>query len=264
MHVNGENMSSHILGSKYLRFEPDGPLAWCIIDRPEAKNALTAAMYFGIQKAIKQVEQNPDLHALIITGTGESFAPGGDMGRETDPKEMKIGGLLGSGVLPFRAIQQSSIPVISAVNGHCQGGGFMIAMLSDIAVASERALFRVPELLRGFADSYFASVLSAHVGLARARELMLTARKLSAREVVDMGLIARISAHDALNDTAREIAMSVLQTAPKARLQCKRMINSNYPPIDEITFEQSMQSAEVMEGFSAFIEKRDPDWVPKN
>ena len=256
-------MAKNELGSKYLRLERDGPLAWCIIDRPEAKNALTPAMYFGIQTAIRLVTADPTLYALIITGTGDSFAPGGDMGREKDPEELKIGGLLGSGVLPFRAILNASVPIISAVNGHCQGGGFMIALLSDVTVASEKAVFRVPELLRGFADSYYASILTAHVGVARARELMFTARKLSAREVVDMGLIARIATHEDLKATARQIALDVLQTAPGARLQYKRMVNSNYPAIDEITFEQSMNSEEVSEGFSAFIEKRLPNWVPQ-
>jgi enoyl-CoA hydratase len=251
------------LGSKYLKLERDGPIAWCIIDRPEAKNALTPAMYFGIQKAIKLVTHDPNLHALIITGTGDSFAPGGDMGKETDPNELKIGGLLGSGVLPFKAILNASIPVISAVNGHCQGGGFVIALLSDVAVVSERAKLKVPELLRGFADSYYASILSAHVGVARARELMFTARELSAAEAVSMGLLSRISDHDNLKVNARNIAMEILKTAPKARLQYKRMVNANYPNVDEITFEQSMGSDEVAEGFSAFIEKRTPNWVPK-
>ena len=251
------------LGSKYLKLERDGPIAWCIIDRPEAKNALTPAMYFGIQTAIKLVTHDPSLHALIITGTGDSFAPGGDMGKETDPNELKIGGLLGSGVLPFKAILNASIPVISAVNGHCQGGGFVIALLSDVAVVSERAKLKVPELLRGFADSYYASILTAHVGVARARELMFTARELSAAEAVSMGLLSRISDHDNLKVNARNIAMDILKTAPKARLQYKRMVNANYPNVDEITFEQSMGSDEVAEGFSAFIEKRTPNWVPR-
>jgi len=250
------------LGSKYLRLERDGPIAWCIIDRPEAKNALTPAMYFGIQKAIKLVTHDADLHALIITGTGDSFAPGGDMGKETDPEELKIGGLLGSGVLPFKAILNSTVPIISAVNGHCQGGGLVIALLSDVAVASERARLKVPELLRGFADSYYASILTAHVGVARARELMFTARELSAAEAVSMGLLARLSDHDSLRVNARSVALEILRTAPKARLQYKRMVNANYPAVDEITFEQSMGSDEVVEGFSAFIEKRTPNWVP--
>jgi enoyl-CoA hydratase len=251
------------LGSKYLKLERDGPIAWCIIDRPEAKNALTPAMYYGIQKAIKLVTHDPDLHALVITGTGDSFAPGGDMGKETDPNELKIGGQLGSGVLPFRAILNSPIPVVSAVNGHCQGGGLVIALLSDVAILSEKAKLKVPELLRGFADSYYASILTAHVGIARARELMFTARELTAAEAVDMGLVSRISDHDNLKANARKIAMDILNTAPKARLQYKRMVNANYPSVDEITFEQSMGSDEVAEGFSAFIEKRTPNWVPK-
>ncbi|MBK6510634.1 MAG: enoyl-CoA hydratase/isomerase family protein [Haliea sp.] len=115
------------LGSKYLKLERDGPIAWCIIDRPEAKNALTPAMYYGIQKAIKLVTHDPDLHALVTTGTGDSFAPVATW-VETDPNELKIGGQLGSGVLPFRAILNSPIPVVSAVNGHCRGGGLVITV----------------------------------------------------------------------------------------------------------------------------------------
>ena len=251
------------LGSKYLRLERDGPIGWCIIDRPKAKNALTPAMYFGIQKAIKLVTQDDQLHALIITGVGDVFAPGGDMGKETDPNELKIGGLLGTGVLPFKAIRNSSVPVISAVNGICQGGGLMIALLSDVAVAADTAEFRVPELLRGYPDSYYAAVLSAHIGLARARELAFTGRKFSGKEAYDMGMIARIASSESLKETAKQIALDILQTAPKARLQYKRMVNANYPAIDEITFEDAMYSDEVVEGFSAFIEKRPPNWVPE-
>ncbi|MBK6510635.1 MAG: hypothetical protein IPG06_15060 [Haliea sp.] len=75
----------------------------------------------------------------------------------------------------------------------------------------------MPELLRGFADSYYASILTAHVGIARARELMFTARELTAAEAVDMGLVSRISAHDNLKANARKIAMDILNTAPKGK-----------------------------------------------
>lgn len=64
------------LGAAGLRFEREGPVAWCIIDRPEARNALTPAMYFGIKRAVRLVNSDPDLAALIITGTGDVFAPG--------------------------------------------------------------------------------------------------------------------------------------------------------------------------------------------
>src|SRR6202008_3842797 len=130
-----------------------------------------------------------------------------------------------SDVLPFEEIRHSPMPVVSAVNGICQGGGLLIAMLSDVAVASDRATFRAPELLRGIADSGYAAYLPPHVGIARARDLLFTGRKLDAREAVEMGLVARMVPHAELADAAREAAESILRTAPEARMMVKRMIH---------------------------------------
>lgn len=70
----------HELGTQSLRFERDGSIAWCVIDRPAARNALTPGMYYGIKRAVQLVNTDPDLAALIITGVDEVFAPGGDLG----------------------------------------------------------------------------------------------------------------------------------------------------------------------------------------
>ncbi len=250
------------LGTPYLRFERRGPVAWCTIDRPEARNALTSSMYFGIRKAVELVNRSDDLHALVLTGTGDVFAPGGEMGGRHNEGEEDVGSLLGSDVLPFRTLRHSAAPVISAVNGICQGGGLMIAMLSDIAVVSDRATFRVPELLRGVADSWYAAVLPVHVGVARARDLMLSARRFGAQEAVAMGLVARVVPHEELLACAQTAAEDILQTAPEARLQVKRLLNERYGEIDHVSFEQSIRSAECAEGFGAFVSKRSPNWIP--
>jgi enoyl-CoA hydratase/carnithine racemase len=99
--------------------------------------------------------------ALLITGTGDVFAPGGELrGRVEDPNPV-LESLGTAEVLPFEAVRESAAPVVSAVNGLCQGGGLLVAMLSDVAVASERATFRAPELLRGIADTGYAAYLPA-------------------------------------------------------------------------------------------------------
>ncbi len=136
------------LGAAGLRFEREGPIAWCVIDRPEARNALTPAMYFGIKRAVHLVNQDPELAALVITGTGDVFAPGGDLGGRREPGDEPTPDI-GSDILPFLTIRDSRAPVVAAVNGICQAGGLLIAMMADICVASDRATFRVPELLRG-------------------------------------------------------------------------------------------------------------------
>ena len=94
-------------------------------------------------------------------------------------------------MLPFLTIRDSRAPVVAAVNGICQAGGLLVAMMSDICVASDRATFRVPELLRGIVDATYAAVLPAHVGIAAARDLLLSARRFDAEEAVRLGVITR-------------------------------------------------------------------------
>ena len=256
------------LGTGHLRLERRGPIAWCIIDRPEARNALTARMYFGIRKAVELVNRDPDLHALVITGSGDAFCPGGDLRPEVQRADAvagaaDIGALIGMDILPFKAIRESRAPIVSAINGICQGGGLTIAMLSDIAVASERAVFRGPELLRGIADTYYAQIMPAHIGVALTRDLMFTGRRLSAEEAVRHGLVSRIAPHDELEAAADRAAREILQSGPEARFQFKRILNAGYGPIDEMTFAASVTSAECREGMAAFAEKRSPNWVPQ-
>ncbi|WP_405864306.1 enoyl-CoA hydratase/isomerase family protein [Streptomyces sp. NBC_00005] len=247
------------LGTAGLRFERDGVIAWCRIDRPEARNALTPAMYFGIKRAVRLVNADPELAALVVTGTGDVFAPGGDLGgrnREGDGVPPGIG----HEFLPFTAIRESRAPVIAAVNGICQAGGLLIAMMADIAVASDRATFRVPELLRGIPDATFAATLPAHVGVAVARDLLLSARRFDAAEALRLGLIARVVPHDTLRAAALQAAREVLRTAPTARMHVKRMLNERYGVVDHQTMFWALEeSPEPREGMRAFMEKREPN-----
>ncbi|MCK9930845.1 enoyl-CoA hydratase/isomerase family protein [Frankia sp. Mgl5] len=251
------------LGAAGLRFERDGAIGWCIIDRPAARNALTPAMYFGIKRAVALVNKSPDLAALVITGTGDVFAPGGDLGSRSEPGDSLPPDLGGEDVLPFLTIRDSQAPVVAAVNGICQAGGLLIAMMADIAVASDRATFRVPELLRGIPDATYAAVLPAHVGIAVARDLLLSARRFDAAEAQQLGVISRVVPHDELRDAAVRAVGEILQTAPAARLHVKRMLNERYGLIDYQTMFWAMrQSSEPREGMRAFMEKRAPAWVP--
>jgi enoyl-CoA hydratase len=250
------------LGTPGLRFERQGPIAWCTIDRPAARNALTPAMYFGIKRAVRKVNTDDDLAALIITGTGDVFAPGGDLGGRSEEGE-ELPEELGMDILPFLAIRDSRAPVISAVNGICQAGGLLIAMLSDIAVASDRATFRVPELLRGIPDAMYAAVLPAHVGVGVARDLLLSARPFDAAEAQRLGVVSRVVPHDELRAAALEAARQVLRSAPNARAHVKRMLSERYGFIDHQTMAWSLETSdEPREGMQAFMEKRPPRWVP--
>lgn len=257
----GRGMSDD-LGTRHLRIERDGPIAWCVIDRPAARNAFTPAMYYGLKRAVRLVNDDPDLAALVITGVNDVFAPGGDLGGRREDGE-STPDVTGHEILPFLTIRDSNAPVIAAVNGICQAGGLLVAMMADIAVASDRATFRVPELLRGIPDATYAAALPAHVGLAVARDLLLSARRFDAAEAQRIGLIARVVPHEQLRAAAREAANQVLLTAPMARAQVKRMLHERYGLIDYQTMFWALEhSDEPREGMQAFMEKRRPAWVP--
>lgn len=249
------------LGTASLRLTRDGPIAWCVIDRPAARNALTPSMYYGIKRAVHLVNTDRDLAALIITGTGDVFAPGGDLGGRLEPGDSLPD--VAEDVLPFLAIRDSRAPVIAAVNGICQAGGLLIAMMADIAVVSDRATFRVPELLRGIPDGMYAAALPAHVGVGIARDLLLSARTFDAAEAQRLGVISRVVPHDELHTAAVEAANQVLRTAPDARAHVKRMLNERYGFIDFQTMLATLaRGDEMREGMRAFMEKRPPSWVP--
>ena len=250
------------LGTPFLRFERDGSLATVTVDRPEARNAMTPAMYFGVRRAIDVVNTDSDLAGLLITGTGDVFIPGGDMGGATDSEEWEGALNLGMDCTPFDSVRTSSKPVVCAVNGICQGGGLMIAMLSDVAVASDRATFRAPELLRGIADTNYAQVLPHQIGPARARDMLVTGRKVGAEEGLAWGLVSRVVPHDELMTEATEALKQACRAAPEARAVAKRIINMQYGLYDRLTMEESLRSEECLEGWQSFSERRPPNWIP--
>jgi enoyl-CoA hydratase/carnithine racemase len=231
------------------------------LDRPQARNAMTPAMYFGIRYAISLVNADPGLAGLLITGTGEVFAPGGDLGQGGEDDWMDFAATLGMDVTPFDSLRKSSKPVVAVVNGLCQGGGLQIAMCADLAVVSERATFRVPELFRGIADTYYSQMLARIVGPVRARDLLFTGRTLSAHEALDWGLVARVVNHEELFGVAREALAQCCRTAPGARAVIKSSLDNYMGLFDRIGMQTSLEGPEVVEGFRAFKEKRSAAWV---
>ncbi len=251
------------LGTPFVRFERHGSLAHCIVDRPEARNAMTASMYFAVRYAVDVVNRDPDLAGMLLTGTGDVFIPGGDLGGATVDDWGGVSRLLGMDTVPFEAIRNSRKPVVSAVNGICQGGGLLMAMLSDVAVASEGATFRCPELYRGIADTGYAAYLPAQIGPARARDMLFTGRTVTAAEACAWGIVSRITPPDRVLEEAIEALEACCRSAPQARSVVKRVINDGYGRYDRMSMEDSLAGPECVEGWLAFKERRQPSWVPQ-
>jgi len=249
------------LGTPYLRFERRGSVAVVTVDRPQARNAMTPAMYFGVRYAVDLVNRDDELAGLLLTGTGDVFIPGGDLGGDNTDGWADLPRLLGMDNTPFEAVRLSRKPVVCAVNGLAQGGGMMIAMLADVTVASDRATFRSPELFRGIADTNYGQILPRQVGPARARDLLLTGRTLTAAEAEDWGLVARVVAHDHLFDAALDVLAWCCRTAPDARAAVKKTMDDYYGHYDRMAMDISLDGPEAVEGFVSFKERRNPSWV---
>ena len=250
------------LGTPYLHFERRGSVAIVTVDRPEARNSMTPAMYFGVRYAIDLVCRDPDLAGLLLTGTGDVFIPGGDLGGDNTDGWADLPTLLGMDNTPFDAVRRATKPVVCAVNGLAQGGGLMIAMLADVTIASDRATFRSPELFRGIADTNYAQILPRQIGPARARDMLLTGRAVSAEEAADWGIVARVVPHDDLIDAALDALAWCCRTAPDARNECKRVFDRYYGTYDRMAMDQGLAGPETLEGYVAFKERRNPSWVP--
>jgi enoyl-CoA hydratase/carnithine racemase len=259
MAASGEGMVD--LGSQHLRGTRAAGVLRVVIDRPERRNACTIEMYHGIKKAAVLAERDPDVDVLVLTGAGDVFCVGGEMGgkheggpgldRETD----------GIDLTPFVQLERCPKVVLTAINGLCQGGGLVMTLMSDLSVVSDRATFRVPELLRGVADCYLGARLASRVGIARAKWLLFTAQPFSAAEALAMGLVSRVVPHARLDAAVAETIGWVRQTGPRARTALKRDLNRQLPALDLAMFTDSLASDEVREGFQAFVEKRPPRWA---
>ncbi|HEX7096703.1 MAG TPA: enoyl-CoA hydratase/isomerase family protein, partial [Acidimicrobiales bacterium] len=214
---------------------------------------------------IDHVNNSPELAGLLITGTGDVFIPGGDLRGNIDDNWSSGLGLLGMDLTPFETILNSPKPIVSAVNGICQGGGLLIAMLSDVAVAVPSATFRAPEVFRGIADTGYAQYLPQQIGPARARDMLLTGRVIDAVTAVEWGLITRIAKSDeTLLDEATEALTTIAWGGPEARMTVKREINRQYGRPDRMSMNVSLASAECLEGWKAFAERRAPSWIPED
>lgn len=248
------------LDSKHLIATRQDGVLTVRIDRPERRNALTIESYHGIKKACVIAERDPEIDLVVITGTGDYFCVGGEMGGQHEggaPIDRFTDSL---DLTPFVQIERCPKLVLMRINGMCQGGGLVMTLMSDISIASDRAQFRVPELLRGVADCYLGARLAARVGIARAKHLLFTAQYFTARRAADIGLISAVVEHDGLDEALAETIEQIRLTGPAARRALKRDLNRQLPRLDTEMFQDSLLGEECREGFRSFVEKRTPSW----
>jgi enoyl-CoA hydratase/carnithine racemase len=255
-------MTNVDLGSTGLHATKSDGVLRVVLDRPARRNACTVEMYHGIKKAAVLAERDPEIDVLVLTGSGDVFCVGGEMAGQHEGGDGLDRETDGIDLMPFLQLERCPKIVLVAVNGLCQGGGLVMTIMSDVSVVSDRATFRVPELLRGVADCYLGARLATRVGMARAKYLLFTARDFGAADALAMGLVSRVVPHATLEAAVAETIGWIRETAPRARTLLKRDLNRQLPALDLPMFVESLDGDEVREGFAAFAAKRPPAWVP--
>jgi methylglutaconyl-CoA hydratase len=213
-----------------LRVQIDQGVALVTLDRPQVMNALSAALRAALIEMAPEIDRNPEVGAVVITGAGDkAFCAGADLkerGKKSVEALYEERRFLRSRWI--NVVAGMAKPTIAAINGYCLGGGLELALQCDIRIASERAKFGLPEVTLGFIPGAGATQrLPRLVGLQRAKELILTGRRFDAQEATAMGLIARVVAHDRLLEEALTTARAIAANPRMSVIQAKLALNAS-------------------------------------
>jgi enoyl-CoA hydratase len=255
-------------GDLGLHLVRNGGVATLTLDRPEVKNCLRIEDYCAVANAFNSLSSDPSIYCIVLTGSGDSFCTGGDLGQiRTSVREgtyQSIAERFAHAAMDaFSSIESCSKIVIAAVDGYCQAGGLSLALCSDLVVTTSRSTFRVPEGLVGLADTFVASRLAPRVGLARAKWLTLLADNFNAHEALEWGLVNEICEEEGLASLVESITSKLGTIAPNSLVEYKRAMNKTLPPFDVNVMLRAIDSPFAIEGITAFIEKRKPSWISK-
>lgn len=260
-----------------ILYEKEGGKARVTLNRPEKLNAFTVRMQQELCAAIDEVDADPDVRAVVLTGAGRGFCPGLDLSQiegsstATGTTGPRAGMLSQEHIadLPIR-IRRLQQPVIAAVNGAAYGGGFALALACDIRIASTSATFcsQFIKVGIGGCDIGISYTLPRLIGASRAFELLLTARKVDASEAKEIGIVSDV-VDGAVLDRALELADMICEYSPFGVMMTKEVMWANLDAqnieaaihLENRTQILASTGGEVMEAAMAFREGRKPDWT---
>ena len=248
-----------------ILLEKKGLYAVATINRPKALNALNSEVLSDLDELVRTVSADADIRALVITGSGEkAFVAGADIGEMSTltPAEGEVFGKHGNDV--FRKLETLPIPTIAAVNGFALGGGCELSMSCDIRLCADTAVFGQPEAGLGITPGFGGTQrLARLVSPGMAKQLIYTAKNIKADEAYRIGVVNAVYPLDELLPAAEKMAETIAKNAPIAVRACKKAINEGLEAkmddavvIEEKLFGSCFQTADQIEGMSAFLEKR--------
>jgi crotonobetainyl-CoA hydratase len=255
---------------KYIVVERQGPVTIVTLNRPEVMNAVHSPMHFEMDEALNAFAADPEQWVGIITGAGErAFSAGNDLKWQAGGGEMKSPA---SGFAGLTLRFDLNKPLIAAVNGVAMGGGFEIALACDIILAADGAVFALPEPRVGLAAlAGGLHRLPRAIGVKRAMGMILTARRVSAQEGLELGFVHEVTTPEGLIPAALRLAGQIGECSPMSIRASKEAVMRG---LDEPSLEAAIRgqggysavralfrSEDFVEGPRAFAEKRAPQWT---
>ena len=245
-------------------------VATLTLARPEKHNALSARMIAELSEAASALAADRAVRAVILTGEGESFCAGGDLGwmreqfaadrAQRMAEARKLAAMLG-------ALNSLPQPLIGRINGPAYGGGMGMMSVCDVAIAADHAKFGFTETRLGLVPATISPYVLARMGEGMARRVFMSARLFGAEEAVALGLAARAVPAAMLDEAVEAEALPYLAAAPGAVARSKRLARMLGPKLDPETVESTIaaladawEDPESHEGVAAFFEKRKPAW----
>jgi enoyl-CoA hydratase len=243
-------------------------VALVTLDRPSALNALNFALIAALTDALEALDRDPACHAIVITGAGDrAFAAGADIKELAEQTPVSL--LVDDDFHRWERIKRVRTPLIAAVRGVALGGGCELAMTCDMIVAADDAQFGQPEIKLGVMPGAGGTQrLTRAVGKAKAMELVLTGRNMSAREADAYGLLTQVVPPEETLEAALALADRVAAQAPIAVMAAKEAVERAFElpltaglEFERRTFFLLFASEDQTEGMAAFTEKRPPEWT---
>jgi len=244
----------------------DGHVALCRLNRPDARNALSPELMAELAGALEGFDADPEVRCIVIAGSDEAFAAGADI-RALAEREFHEA-LFHPAAAFWRRVAECRTPLIAAVSGWALGGGCELALICDLIVASETAEFGQPEITLGIIPGGGGTQrLARAVGKQRAMELVLTGRRFDAAEAERMGIVNVVTKKREWLDTALDLARRIASRPPIAtRLAKQAVLAADETGLaagleqERRLYELAMATEDRVEGMTAFLEKRKPEY----
>jgi len=245
--------------------ETRGPVGLITLNRPQALNALCAALIAELGQALDGFEADDAIGAVVITGSDKAFAAGADIKEMAERNYMDVY-LKDFITVGWERITTCRKPIVAAVAGYALGGGCEVAMMCDTIIAAENAKFGQPEIMLGvIPGSGGTQRLTRFVGKAKAMDMILTGRTMDAAEAERSGLVSRVVPADKLIEEALAVAQRIAGMSRPAVMIAKEAVNRAYETtlaegvrFERRVFHSLFATEDQKEGMAAFIEKRQP------